>query len=231
MAGCNIGGSASPSSPVAASSAPLVSVATPAIACCAPTPPAAGGQTRASAVPSISTVAGTQATLAGITDSDVEFIRYNIAKGLSYSHGFSVHDYDGDGEPDILLPVYQGVVWLRNVNHGASWENHPIVQFTDPNWENVMTDADAGDVHHDGSLDVAFAVGSLSADAASRHIGGLYLAHMTGSAWTVGKVYQTDNSVVGMQLVDFDGSGYMDIVSNTEYQQNYVALWKNTLAP
>ena len=101
MAGCNIGGSASPSSPVAASSAPLVSVATPAIACCAPTPPAAGGQTRASAVPSISTVAGTQATLAGITDSDVEFIRYDIAKGRSYSHGFSVHDYDGDRKPDI----------------------------------------------------------------------------------------------------------------------------------
>ncbi len=464
LAACNVDGTASPATPVAAGGVPIVSVATPAIPCCAPTPTMTGAQARASAAPSITTVTGAQATLAGMADSDVEFIRYDIAKGLSYSYGFSVHDCDGDGKPDIsyfdsytswrarlrssaaaighlmwnngdhetivnketfefnpfppnpdvvlferhvpidinadglmdivgvanfhsavvaymnpgahslpwtrrvlssstpgpvnvavadvngdgkpnvivamryqpgstipgsavgivwlentgvptgewiyhpiditpgtfvdprtlqaadinhdgkvdivvsdastgivawyeqvtpdnwirhpitdvatygahfgrvvdldgdgapdiVLPVYQGVVWLRNINHGASWELHPIVQFNDPNWENVMTDADAGDVHHDGSLDVAFTVGSLSTDEASQHTGGLYLAHMAGSAWTVGNVYQTDNSVVGVQLVDFDGSGYMDIVSNTEYQQNSVTLWKNTLAP
>ena len=160
------------------------------------------------------------------------WIRHEISGVQTFNAHFGrVIDMDGDGEPDILLPVYQGVVWLRNVNHGASWEIHPIVQFNDPNGANVVTDVDAGDVHHDGTLDVAFPVGSLSADVASRHTGGLFVAHMANSAWSVGKVCQTDNSVVGVQLVDFDGSGYMDIVSNTEYQQNSLTLWKNTLAP
>jgi FG-GAP-like repeat len=137
-------------------------------------------------------------------------------------------DMDGDGSLDILVPIQQGVAWVRNINKGASWEVHPIANFTDPNWQNVVTEVAAGDVHHDGSLDVVFTVGSLGAYTAP-HSGGLYIAHLVGSNWQINQVYQTENNVVGVQLVDFDGSGYLDIVSNTEYQQNSVTLWENVL--
>ena len=138
-------------------------------------------------------------------------------------------DMDGDGQLDILLPVAQGVAWVQNMNKGASWQIHSIVEFTDPNWANVVTEVAAGDVHHDGSLDVVFSVGSLSSGVTSSHTGGLYIAHVVASTWQVSQVYTTQNSVVGVQLVDFDSSGYLDIVSNAEYQQNAVTLWKNAL--
>jgi FG-GAP-like repeat len=138
-------------------------------------------------------------------------------------------DMDGDGQLDILLPVTQGVAWVRNVNKGASWEYHPIVQFTDPNWSNVVTEVAAGDVHHDGTLDVVFTVGSLAGGVTTPRSGGLYIAHMGSGTWQVNQVYTTQDNVVAVQLVDFDASGYLDIVSNAEYQQNSVTLWKNEL--
>lgn len=138
-------------------------------------------------------------------------------------------DMDGDGALDIVLPVTQGVAWLRNVNKGASWEVHSVVQFTDADWANVVTEVAIGDVHHNGTLDIVFSVGSLSGGVSSPHSGGVYIAHQSGSQWTIGKVYSDQNSCVGVQLVDFDGIGTLSIVSNTEYQQNAVTLWQNQL--
>jgi len=138
-------------------------------------------------------------------------------------------DMDGDGALDIVLPVYQGVAWLRNVNNGASWEVHSIVQFTDPDWANVVTEVAVGDLHHSGSLDVVFSVGSLSGGYNSAHSGGLYIAHQSGGQWSIEKVYDDQNSCVGVQLIDFDGTGVPSIVSNNEYQQNSVTLWQNQL--
>jgi hypothetical protein len=144
------------------------------------------------------------------------------------AHFGHVVDMDGDGLPDILQPVFQGLVWVRNLSKGTAWEVHSIVQFTDPNWSNLVTEAVAGDVHHDGTLDVVFTVGQLTGGVTTRRQGGLYIAHMVPPSWQVRQVYTTQNNVVGVQLADFDGSGYLDIVSNTEYQQNSVTLWKNT---
>jgi len=138
-------------------------------------------------------------------------------------------DMDGDGALDIVLPVTQGVAWLRNVNNGASWEVHSVVQFTDPDWANVVTEVATGDVHHDGTLDIVFSVGSLSGGVSSLRSGGLYIAHQSSGQWSIGKVYSDENSSVGVQLADFDGTGVLSIVSNSEYQQNSVTLWQNQL--
>jgi hypothetical protein len=138
-------------------------------------------------------------------------------------------DMDGDGSLDIVLPVTQGVSWLRNVNNGASWEVHPVVQFTDSNWANVVTEVAVGDVHHNGTKDIVFSVGSLSGGASSPHSGGLYIAHQSGGQWAVGKVYSDQNSCVAVQVLDFDGTGALSIVSDAEYVVNTVTLWQNQL--
>jgi hypothetical protein len=145
------------------------------------------------------------------------------------AHFGRVVDMDGDGSPDILIPVSAGVTWLRNVNHGASWEVHPIVQFTDPNWVNIVTETVAGDIHHDGTLDVVFSVGQLEGGYSSVRSGGVYIAHQSGSAWTLGRVYQTENNVCCLDVINFDGTGVLSIVSNAEYQQNGVTVWQNQL--
>jgi hypothetical protein len=169
--------------------------------------------------------------LAWYSQTSRDLWQRHVIPGVSTlnAHFGRLVDMDGDGQLDILLPVTQGVAWVRNVNKGTSWEIHPIVQFTDTNWDNVVTEVAAGDVHHDGTLDVVFTVGSLTGGLTTPRSGGLYIAHMGLTAWQVSEVYRTQNNVVGVQLVDFDGSGYLDIVSNTEYQQNSVTLWKNEL--
>ena len=169
--------------------------------------------------------------LAWYSQSSPDSWQRHVIPGVSTlnAHFGLVLDMDGDGQPDILLPITRGVAWMRNVNKGASWELNPIVQFIDQDWSSLVTEVAAGDLHHDGSRDVVFSVGSLSGGVTSRHSGGLYIAHLAGHSWQVTEVYTTQNSVVGVQLVDFDGSGYLDIVSNTEYQQNSITLWKNAL--
>jgi hypothetical protein len=138
-------------------------------------------------------------------------------------------DMDGDGALDIVLPVNKGVIWLRNVNNGGSWETHSVVQFSDSDWANVVTEVAIGDVHHNGTRDIVFSVGSLSGGVASPHSGGLYIAHQSGSWWNIGKIYNDQSSCVGVQLVDFDSNGVLSIVSNSEYIVNSVTLWQNQI--
>lgn len=147
------------------------------------------------------------------------------------AHFGRVLDMDGDGQLDILLPVTHGVAWLRNVNKGASWEVNSIVQFTDPTWSNIVTEVAPGDLHSDGTLDVVFSVGSLKGSVNDVFSGGLYVAHQLNSQWNVTAVDIGWNSCVGVQLVDFNGDGLVDIVSNNEYQQNAVTLWLNQKSP
>ncbi len=163
----------------------------------------------------LSPVSWARHTIPGVDVSNADFGR--------------VLDMDGDGSLDILLPVNKGVSWLRNVNNGASWEVHPIVQFTDSNWVNIVTEVVAGNVHHDGTLDVVFSVGQLEGGYSTVRSGGVYIAHPSGSVWSLGRVYQTENNVCCLDLIDFDSTGVMSIVSNAEYQQNGITLWQNQL--
>jgi FG-GAP-like repeat len=173
-------------------------------------------------------VTGTVAWYEQVTPTN--WVRH-VIPGVSTinAHFGRVVDVDGDGSPDIVLPVTAGVSWLRNVNNGASWEVHPVVQFTDTNWTNIVTETVPGDIHHDGSLDIVFSVGQILGGTSTVRSGGVYIAHSSGSAWTVSRVYQTEDNVCCLDLIDFDSTGVLSIVSNAEYQQNGITVWQNQL--
>jgi hypothetical protein len=143
------------------------------------------------------------------------------------AHFGRVVDMNGDGMPDILIPVTAGVSWLENVNHGQSWIVHPIVQFTDPNWTNIVTEVTAGNLHNDGTTDIVFSVGHLASGYATVRSGGVYIARASSTAWTVTRVYQAENNVSCLDLIDLDGTGVMSVISNAEYQQNGITVWQN----
>jgi hypothetical protein len=143
------------------------------------------------------------------------------------AHFGRVVDMNGDGMPDILVPVTAGVSWLENVNHGQSWVVHPIVQFTDPDWTNAVTEVAAGNLHNDGTTDIVFSVGHLAGGYSTVRSGGVYIARASSTAWTVSRVYQTENNVCCLDLIDLDGTGVMSVVSNAEYQQNGITVWQN----
>ncbi len=173
-------------------------------------------------------VTGTVAWYEQVTPTN--WIRHVIpGVNTQNAHFGIVMDVDGDGHPDILLPVTAGVSWLRNNGNGSSWQVYPIVQFTDSNWVNLVTEVAAGDVHHDGTLDVVLAVGQLTGGYSTVRSGGVYIAHPTSSGWTLGRVYQTENDVCAVRLANFDSTGVPSIVSNAEYQQNSITLWQNQI--
>ena len=132
-----------------------------------------------------------------------------------------------NGATAIALPVTAGVSWLQTLNHGQSWNIYPIVQFTDPNWVNLVTEVAAGNLHNDGTTDIVFGVGQLEGGYSTVRSGGVYIAHASGSAWTVSRVYQTENNVCCLDLINLDSTGVLSIVSNAEYQQNSITVWQN----
>ncbi len=132
-----------------------------------------------------------------------------------------------NGATAIALPVTAGVSWLQTLNHGQSWNIYPIVQFTDPNWVNIVTEVAAGNLHNDGTTDIVFSVGQLEGGYSTVRSGGVYIAHASGSAWTVSRVYQTENNVCCLDLINLDSTGALSIVSNAEYQQNSITVWQN----
>ena len=135
-----------------------------------------------------------------------------------------------NGAPAIALPVTAGVSWIQTVNNGQSWNVHPIVHFTDTNRVNIVTEVAAGNLHNDGTTDIVFSVGQLEGGYSTVRSGGVYIARASGSAWTVSRVYQTENNVCCLNLIDLDSTRVMSIVSNAEYQQNSITVWQNQTA-
>jgi hypothetical protein len=144
-----------------------------------------------------------------------------------HGHFGMVIDFDDDGQPDILQPVYQGIAWVRNVGAGNSWETVRLATFTQEDMQIVVSALAVGDLDRDGRVDVVFTLSSLSSSATDPRRGGLYWLHKTETSWEAMRIFEEDSATVGVQLVDFDGDGDLDIVSNSEYPRNAVTLLIN----
>ena len=136
-------------------------------------------------------------------------------------------DVNGDGMSEVLQPVYRGIklAWLDQTT-GVPREQR-LVTFEAEAGEIVVTEVAAADIDGDGRMDIVFTVGSLSPSPSAPRRGGVYWLRQTETSWEVRTIDPGRGSVVAVQIVDMDGDGDTDIVSDTEYPANAVTLHTN----
>ncbi len=63
--------------------------------------------------------------------------------------------------------------------------------------------------------------------ASNVNAGNTYWATRKGKTWHVYQMYSGDSKAAGVQLVDYDKDGRLDVIVNREYESNGVTLWLN----
>ncbi len=165
--------------------------------------------------------------LAWYSNQKTAWERHEI-KGLDMrmAHFGKLFDLDGDGLLDIITPHKNGVSWLKNRAEGQNWDIYSIANFT-PGWSRYITEVAVGDLDSDGDNDVIFSHGTFK--SGNNNPGGVSWAAQNGTDWEVYALHSDPvNRLVGVQLTDFDNDGYLDVLSNTEYNKNGVTLWLNS---
>lgn len=144
-----------------------------------------------------------------------------------HGHFGTTMDIDRDGHMDILQPVYQGIVWVRNRGRGEGWDVIPIARFEHEIVQIVVSDVGLGDLDLDGKSDIVFSILTLSESPLRVRRGGVYWLRQNEGAWDAFRILFEENATVGLSLLDYDGDGDVDVLSNSEYQRNAVTLWIN----
>ena len=144
-----------------------------------------------------------------------------------HGHFGTTMDIDRDGHMDILQPVYQGIAWVRNRGRGEGWDVIPIARFEHEIVQIVVSDVALGDLDLDGKSDIVFSILTLSESPLRVRRGGVYWLRQNEGAWDAFRILFEENATVGLSLLDYEGDGDVDVLSNSEYQRNAVTLWIN----
>ncbi|WP_179280609.1 FG-GAP repeat domain-containing protein [Bordetella genomosp. 1] len=146
---------------------------------------------------------------------------------VSNAHFGHVKDLNGDGAPDIIAPMIDGLAWLENVDHGKRWIVHRVFTKPDdgPLWQDMFVlSAMAGDIDHDGKDEIVFSMGQLAGGVSA----GLYYAKEgQPDEWTVHVISADEQRLANIEVVDYDGDGRLDVVGNAEGKTNSIIIWKN----
>ena len=111
-----------------------------------------------------------------------------------------VADFNDDGLPDIVLPSYQRMDFLRNLGAGQFIEEADSIGLSMPDYRPTVEGATAVDIDLNGTVDIAIA-GELFLNDGS--------GHFTKAVLPFGGVVMQDE---GLGVADLDGDGYFDIV-------------------
>jgi len=142
------------------------------------------------------------------------------------AHYGELFDLDSDGDLDIIMPRKGGIDWVENIQQGVTWKIHKIIAFEED--DVFITEVKVGDINLDNRNDIIFSYGEFSTK--KNIIGGIITVMNDPSGWKSFDVYTDKYSrMVGLNIVDFDNDGDLDIVSNLEYHANRITLWINEL--
>jgi len=111
-----------------------------------------------------------------------------------------IADFNDDGLPDIVLPSYQRMDFLRNLGNGQFIEEADSVGLSMPDYRPTVEGAAAVDIDLNGTVDIAIA-GELFLNDGT--------GHFTKAASPFGGVVMQDE---GLGVADLDGDGVFDIV-------------------
>jgi len=128
-----------------------------------------------------------------------------------------IKDVDLDGRPDILAPMGSGL-YVYYQTGPLTFTRSQIVSSSSSYWcGTYISYADAGDVDHDGDVDVVATNGCGPGSGGGG--GDVILLRNDGSFWTPSTIYDSDptnNNYKAMRiyLVDFNNDGWLDILTS-----------------
>ncbi|GGA08092.1 hypothetical protein GCM10010923_17780 [Blastomonas marina] len=149
----------------------------------------------------------------------------SVGTGAAHGHFGSVYDVNDSGRFEILQPVYQGIAVYTFDADESTFGSYRVASFEQEAKQIIITEAKAADFDGDGLLDIAFTIGSSVSDPFAPARGGLYILRQTDTGWSLDVIEEDRGSMVGLELVDYNGDGKIDIVANIEYPLNAVTVY------
>ncbi len=148
-----------------------------------------------------------------------------LSNNAIHGHFGSAADIDGDGRAEIFQPKFHAIdtLFLDAATGAAVTQSLARFELEDVNL--IVTSVKPGDLDGDGLTDIVFTIGSGASSADGPLRGGLYYLRQTAASWELGVLDDSQGSMVGVQVFDYDGDGDLDIVANTEYPAQAVTLY------
>ncbi len=148
-----------------------------------------------------------------------------LSNNALHGHFGSAADIDGDGRDEIFQPKYHAIdtLFLDSATGAAVTQSLARFELEDVNL--IVSSVKAGDIDGDGLTDIVFTIGSSVSTTTGAVRGGLYYLRQTATSWEVGLIDDSQGSMVGVQVFDYDGDGDLDIVANTEYPAQAITLY------
>lgn len=165
-----------------------------------------------------------------LQDSSGQWTRHNKYVTAIHGHFGTTIDEDGDGVPEILQPGYLNLMLLRFDPVQKTWIARNLARFANEEKLILVGDVAVADLDGDNSSDIVFSILGLSTSGTDPRRGGIYMMRAAKN-WQIERIAHTTSSVIEIKLVDMNRDGLVDIVADSEYPAQAVAIYHQKRLP